>query len=78
MAIGSRPEGDAALALIEAAAADGFPAEIALVISNRGDAPGLATAQANGVKTLVIESKPFESVGQSRSPISLAQASRRI
>jgi phosphoribosylglycinamide formyltransferase-1 len=46
-------------ALIEAAAADGFPAEIALVISNRVDAPGLATAQGNGVKTLVIESKPF-------------------
>jgi phosphoribosylglycinamide formyltransferase-1 len=46
-------------ALIEAAAADGFPAEIALVISNRADAPGLAIAQANGVKTLVIESKPF-------------------
>ena len=46
-------------ALIEAAAADGFPAEIALVISNKADAPGLATAQANGVKTLVIESKPF-------------------
>ena len=46
-------------ALIEAAAADGFPAEIALVISNRVDAPGLAAAQANGVKTLVIESKPF-------------------
>lgn len=46
-------------ALIEAAAADGFPAEIALVISNRVDAPGLATAQANGVNTLVIESKPF-------------------
>ncbi|SEH97715.1 formyltetrahydrofolate-dependent phosphoribosylglycinamide formyltransferase [Tardiphaga sp. OK245] len=46
-------------ALIEAAAADGFPAEIALVISNRVDAAGLATAQANGVNTLVIESKPF-------------------
>ncbi|MDR6660667.1 phosphoribosylglycinamide formyltransferase-1 [Tardiphaga robiniae] len=46
-------------ALIEAAAADGFPAEIALVISNKADAPGLATAQSNGVKTLVIESKPF-------------------
>ncbi len=46
-------------ALIEAAAAESFPAEIALVISNKADAPGLATAQANGVKTLVIESKPF-------------------
>jgi phosphoribosylglycinamide formyltransferase-1 len=46
-------------ALIDAAAANGFPAEIALVISNKADAPGLATAQANGVKTVVIESKPF-------------------
>ena len=46
-------------ALIEAAAADGFPAKIALVISNRADAPGLANAQANGIKTLAIESKPF-------------------
>ncbi|WP_398482634.1 phosphoribosylglycinamide formyltransferase [Tardiphaga sp.] len=46
-------------ALIEAAAADGFPAQIALVISNRADAPGLANAEANGIKTLVIESKPF-------------------
>lgn len=46
-------------ALIEAAAADGFPAKIALVISNRADAPGLTNAQANGIKTLVIESKPF-------------------
>ena len=46
-------------ALIEAAAADGFPAKIALVISNRADAPGLANARADGIKTLVIESKPF-------------------
>lgn len=46
-------------ALIEAASAEGFPATIALVISNRADAPGLANAQANGIKTLVIESKPF-------------------
>lgn len=46
-------------ALIKAAAAGGFPAEITLVISNKADAPGLAIAQANGVKTLVIESKPF-------------------
>lgn len=46
-------------ALIDAAKADGFPAEIALVISNKADAPGLATAKAKGVDTLVIESKPF-------------------
>jgi phosphoribosylglycinamide formyltransferase 1 len=46
-------------ALIEAARADGFPAEIALVISNKSEAPGLATAQSAGVETLVIESKPF-------------------
>ncbi|MET0904855.1 MAG: phosphoribosylglycinamide formyltransferase, partial [Tardiphaga sp.] len=46
-------------ALIEAASADGFPARIALVISNRADAAGLANAQAKGIKTLVIESKPF-------------------
>ncbi|MET0876263.1 MAG: phosphoribosylglycinamide formyltransferase [Tardiphaga sp.] len=46
-------------ALIEAAAADHFPAEIALVVSNKADAPGLATAKAAGVTTLVIESRPF-------------------
>jgi phosphoribosylglycinamide formyltransferase-1 len=46
-------------ALIAAAAADGFPAEIALVISNKADAPGLVSARDASVATLVIESKPF-------------------
>ncbi|HET7885748.1 MAG TPA: phosphoribosylglycinamide formyltransferase [Bradyrhizobium sp.] len=46
-------------ALIEAAKADGFPAEIAVVISNRADAGGLALAQAQAVPTVTIESKPF-------------------
>lgn len=46
-------------ALIEAAAAEGFPAEIAVVISNKGDAAGLARAKVSGVATLVIDSKPF-------------------
>jgi phosphoribosylglycinamide formyltransferase-1 len=46
-------------ALIRAAAVQDFPAEIAVVISNRADARGLETAQASGVPTLVIESKPF-------------------
>ena len=46
-------------ALIHAAAADDFPAEIAVVISNRADAAGLQRATEGGIPTLVIESKPF-------------------
>jgi phosphoribosylglycinamide formyltransferase-1 len=46
-------------ALIKAAAASGYPAEIVLVVSNRADAPGLDKAKASGVATAVIESKPF-------------------
>jgi phosphoribosylglycinamide formyltransferase 1 len=46
-------------ALIGAAKSADFPAEIVAVISNRADAPGLATASANGIATAVIESKPF-------------------
>jgi phosphoribosylglycinamide formyltransferase-1 len=47
------------VALIEAAKAEGFPAEIVVVISNRADAGGLAKAGESGVATLTIESKPF-------------------
>ena len=46
-------------ALVEAAKAEDFPAEIAVVISNKAGAEGLAKARAAGVETLVIESKPF-------------------
>jgi phosphoribosylglycinamide formyltransferase-1 len=46
-------------ALIEAASAADFPAEIALVISNRADAGGLEKARASGIAALAIESKPF-------------------
>jgi phosphoribosylglycinamide formyltransferase-1 len=46
-------------ALIEAAAASHFPAEIVVVISNRSDAGGLAKARQSGVATLTIESQPF-------------------
>ena len=44
---------------IQAASAENFPAEIAVVISNRADAPGLQKARAAGVPTVVVESKPF-------------------
>jgi phosphoribosylglycinamide formyltransferase 1 len=46
-------------ALIQAAADEDYPAEIALVVSNRADAMGIEKAKQAGVKTLVIESKPF-------------------
>jgi phosphoribosylglycinamide formyltransferase 1 len=46
-------------ALIKAAAAEDYPAEIVLVVSNRADAAGLEKARASGVSTAVIESKPF-------------------
>jgi phosphoribosylglycinamide formyltransferase-1 len=46
-------------ALIEAARAPDFPAEIVAVISNRADAGGLEKAAAHGIPTTVIESKPF-------------------
>src|SRR5215218_9420484 len=51
-------------ALIRAAATPDFPAEIAVVISNRADATGIAAAKASGVEALVIESKEF---GKDRS-----------
>src|SRR4029453_8686649 len=46
-------------ALIEAAKAKDYPAEIAVVISNRAEAAGLVRAKAGGIATEVIESKPF-------------------
>ncbi len=46
-------------ALIEGAKAVDYPAEIALVISNKPDAAGLTRAQGSGIKTLTIDSKPF-------------------
>ena len=45
--------------VIDAAKAAGFPAEIAVVISNRADAGGLALAAAQGIATVAIESRPF-------------------
>ncbi len=46
-------------ALIEAAKAPDYPAEIALVISNRPDAEGLARAAAAGVATAVVDHKTY-------------------
>ena len=46
-------------ALIEAARAPDYPAEIALVLSNRPDAQGIARAMAAGVPTVVVDHRPF-------------------
>ncbi|WP_439599191.1 phosphoribosylglycinamide formyltransferase [Falsiroseomonas sp.] len=47
-------------ALLRAAAQPGYPATIALVLSNRADAAGLAVAEAAGVPTAVVESRAFK------------------
>lgn len=46
-------------ALIEAAKAKDYPAEIVLVVSNRPDAPGLPRARAAGVATAVVDHARF-------------------
>ena len=46
-------------ALIDAAHDPAFPAEVALVISNKADAPGLDRARAVGIATLVLKPKDF-------------------
>jgi phosphoribosylglycinamide formyltransferase 1 len=46
-------------ALLEAARALDYPAEIALVVSNRADAAGLRSAEAAGIVTTVVDHAPF-------------------
>jgi len=46
-------------ALIEAAKADDYPAEIALVVSNRPEAAGLARARAAGIATAIVDHAQF-------------------
>ena len=50
-------------ALIEAAQAKDYPAEIVLVVSNRPDAAGLARAREAGVATAVIDHRSFKDRG---------------
>ena len=45
--------------LIAAAREPEFPAEIALVLSNKPDAPGLATARAQGIATAAVDHKIY-------------------
>lgn len=45
--------------LIAAAKAPEYPADIALVLSNKPDAPGLATAKAQGIATAAVDHKIY-------------------
>jgi formyltetrahydrofolate-dependent phosphoribosylglycinamide formyltransferase len=47
------------MALVQAAEAEDYPARIALVLSNKPEAEGLAWAQSRGITALAIDSKPF-------------------
>jgi phosphoribosylglycinamide formyltransferase-1 len=47
------------IALIEAAQAKDYPAEIVLVVSNRPDAAGLARAREAGIATAVVDHRLF-------------------
>ncbi|MCB1507264.1 MAG: phosphoribosylglycinamide formyltransferase [Hyphomicrobiaceae bacterium] len=46
-------------ALVEAAKAPDYPAEIALILSNRPDAAGLDYARTEGIPAAVVDHKPF-------------------
>lgn len=48
-------------ALVDAARAPDYPAEVVLVISNKGDAAGLTWAREQGLLTAVIDHKAFPS-----------------
>jgi phosphoribosylglycinamide formyltransferase 1 len=47
------------VALIEAAKAKDYPAEIVLVLSNRPDAAGLDHARKAGIATAIVDHRPF-------------------
>ena len=49
------------VALIKAAKAKNYPAEIVLVLSNRPEAQGLELAKAEGIPTVIVDHKTFSS-----------------
>ena len=47
------------MALVEAAKAPGYPADIVLVVANRPEAGGLERAQAHGIKAVCVDHRAF-------------------
>ncbi len=52
------------VALLEGIRAGRIPAEVALVVSNKADAPGLAKAESFGVPTAVVPQKEYRKLGR--------------
>lgn len=59
-------------ALIDAATEPSYPAEIALVLSNKPDAAGLARAQAAGVPAIVVDQTAFPKAAGGRAAFEAA------
>ncbi|EIM28481.1 phosphoribosylglycinamide formyltransferase [Microvirga lotononidis] len=66
------------VSLIEAARAEDFPAEIALVLSNRPDAAGLERAKEAGIATCVIDHKAHPTREDFEQAMDAALASHAI
>jgi phosphoribosylglycinamide formyltransferase-1 len=65
-------------ALIDAIADGRLRARIALVISNRADAPGLDRAEAAGIETLVLDHKAYGSREHFDAALAVALKSRKV
>ncbi len=65
-------------ALIAAARAPDFPAEIALVLSNRPDAPGLAKAKAAGIAVAAVDHKIYAGREEFERSLQLVLDAHRI
>lgn len=65
-------------ALVEAAAAPDFPAQIALVLSNRPDAEGLAFAKKHGIATAAVDHKIYAGRDEFEAVIERLLALHRI
>ena len=64
--------------LIEAAQAPDYPAEIALVLSNRPEAEGLAFARALGVPTAAVDHKIYAGRGEFEKSVQILLDLHRI
>ncbi len=65
-------------ALIEAAAAPNYPAEIALVVSNRVDAGGLGIAREAGIATSIFANRDFADRRAQEKAINEALQAHRV